>query len=102
MFGIDEECTDRNIWSFLGSFSRHMVHTATHVVLLAFVALRSLIVVPGLLLWLLLLVCPLTAVPLILRSLHSMLGTIVGIMSQLTTFETSVGLNCRVVLDWRS
>ena len=79
-----------------------MIHTAMHVVLLAFVSLWGLVVVSGLLLWLLLLVWPLTVIPLILRSLHSMLGTIVGIMSQLTTFETSVGLNCRVVLDWRS
>ena len=79
-----------------------MIHPATHIVLLAFVGLWILVVVSGLLLWLLLLVWPLYAVTLILRSLHSMLGTVVSIMSQLTTLETAVGLDYRVVPDWRA
>ena len=74
-----------------------MIHPATHVVLMAFVALRGLIVISRLLLLLLLLILPLSTIPLILRGLHSTLGTVVGIMSHFTTFEVAIGLNWIVV-----
>ena len=73
-----------------------MIHSATHVVLLAFVALWSLIIASGLLLLLLLLILPLSIVPLILRGLHVKLGTIVGIMPHFTALETAIELNWSV------
>ena len=72
-----------------------MIHPATRVVLLAFVTLRSLVIVSRLL-WLLL-ILPLSTVPLVLGGLHIALGTIVGIMSHFTTFEVAIGLNWIVV-----
>jgi len=81
-----------------------VIHPATHIVLLAFVALWILVVVSGLLLLLLWLlwILLLSIVPLILGSLHIALGTIIGIMSKFTTFEIAIGLNWIVVVDWCS
>ena len=78
-----------------------MIHPAMHIVLLAFVALWSLVVVSGLLLLLWLLwILPLSIVPLILGGLHVALGTIVGIMSHFTTLEAAIGLNWVIVPHW--
>ena len=64
-----------------------MVHTPADVVLLAFVALWGLVIVPGLLLWSL----PLpTIVELAWSVLYIPPGTVVGIMSRLTTLETDI------------
>ena len=81
-----------------------MIHPATHIVLLAFVALWILVVVSGLLLLLLWLlwILPLSIVPLILGGMHVALGTIVGIMSHFTTLEAAIGLSWVVVADWSS
>ena len=78
-----------------------MIHPATHIVMLAFVALWSLVVVSHLLLLLWLLrILPLPIVPLILGSLHIALGTIISIMSHFTTLETAIGWHWIVVADW--
>jgi hypothetical protein len=67
-------------------FNRHVVYLSTHKVLLSPVTLRSR--VPGAILrgWL-----PRPLSTTFLWSLHSTLGTVVGIMPQLSALETTVG-----------
>ena len=74
--------------SLLRGLHGHMVHTPADVVLLTSVALRRLVVIPGLLLlWCL----PLsTVVELTWSILGISLGTTIGVVTSVTTFEARV------------
>jgi hypothetical protein len=91
-YRVDGKHTQYHAGVILSLLHWYMIHPATHRVLLASLA-RSLWRT-SLRRWL---PRPVTIVP--LRSLHRSLRTIVGIVSQLSTLETSIGLNRGSVPD---
>jgi hypothetical protein len=95
MFRVDKERTKHNLWSFLCLFNRHVVYLSTHKVLLSPATLRSRVPSANLRGWL-----PRPLSITLPWSLHSTLGTVVGIMPQLSALEATTRLNRCGVSHW--